>query len=335
MSDLLTPDDTRDALRKHGGLLLGIGVLMWLLRTGSEMSDFVLFVLLAIPAAYFYGLGVFTIRETGGLRPWQAVYTIFGLIFVPLALFQFVQLVDGSPSDLNTFWIFGVTAVLGAYAGIVAGVRYGLLLGAIAVIISWSGLWDKILGEEGLGGHLGLYRGLLGILAIGLLAAAVFLWRTNPGEDPGASTATSVGGDPGLWKGSELLTAAGISAVIACGLGITSAASLSPLPFVSITTVETNLFWDLALLLISLGLVGIGSQLGVRGPVYIGAIGLFLFLLIAGLDLDEGSKADPTNFGIWPLALLIVGALLVGLSSVKEASQGDKPSELVRKLRGR
>jgi hypothetical protein len=333
MSDFLTPDDTRDVLRKHGGLLLGIGVLMWLLRKGGEMSDFVVFILLALPAVYLYGLGVFTTKETGGLRPWQAVYTIFGLIFVPLALFQFVQLVDGTPSNLNTFWIFVVTAALGGYAGIVAGVRYGLLLGAIAVIISWSGLWDKILGDEGIAGHLGVYRGLLGILAIILLAVALYIWRENPGEDRGASTATSVGGDPGLWKGSELLTGAGISAVIACGLGITTAASLSPLPL-QITTVETNLFWDVALLLISLGLVGIGSQLGVRGPVYIGAIGLFLFLLIAGLDLNEGSNADPSNFGIWPLALLIIAAILIGLSSVKEASQGDKPTELVQKLRG-
>ena len=47
--------------------------------------------------------------------------------------------------------------------------RVQLLLGSIAVIISWTALWDKIL-SGGIGAHWGVYRGLLGILAIGLLA---------------------------------------------------------------------------------------------------------------------------------------------------------------------
>ena len=97
MRELLAPDDTRDALRKLGGLLFGIGMLMVFLRKGGDYSDFVVFLILAIPAVFLYGEGVLSDRWSGTIRPWQAVYSVFGLIFVPLALFQLVELLNGSP----------------------------------------------------------------------------------------------------------------------------------------------------------------------------------------------------------------------------------------------
>jgi hypothetical protein len=336
MTELLTPDDTRDALRKLGGLLLGIGFLLWVVRVNDGLSDFFLFLLLAAPAAFLYGLGVFTIRDTGGLRSWQAVYTGFGLLLVPLALFAFVNLVDGQPSGLNTFWIFGLTAALGAYAGIVAGVRWALLLGGVALIISWSGLWDKILGDQGISGHFGVYRGLLGILSILLLAAALFLWREDPGEERRAATATDVVGERGLWKASELFTAAGLAAVFACSLGVAGFVNQADTLPVDVNVPGTSIFWDALLLIISLGLIGVGSYVGVRGPVYVGAIGVLIFVILVGGDLDDGSEApEGQKIGIWPIVVLVLGALAVGLSFVREASQGDRPTRLVRRLRGR
>ncbi len=334
MRDLLAPDDTRDALRKYGGLLLGLGVLLLLIRKGDDWSDFVIFLLLGAMAVYLYGT-VFTSQHTDGIRPWQAAHSVFGLIFVPLALMQFIEVVDGSGSSLNTFWIFGVTAALAFYAGAVKGIRFHLLAGSIAAIISWSALWNELLGDTGIAGHFGTYRGLLGILAILLLAVGLYLWRQ--GDDSHVvGTGTDQGGDRGLWKASELLTGAGIAAVLACSLGISSAATFfGPFGFTEFTVVETAQVWDVLLLVISLGLVGLGAQIGVRGPAYIGSIGLFLWLLIVGLDLNEGEEADRTNLGLWPIVLLVVGALMVALSGVKEASQGDKPKQLVNKLRGR
>ena len=179
-----------------------------------------MFLVLAIPAAYLYG-AIFTRPQTGELRVWQVVHGTFGLIFVPLALFQLIDVLGGSASPLNTFWIFGVTAALGFYAGAVAGVRVQLLLGSIALIISWSALWDEIL-ADGIGAHYGIYRGLLGLLSIGLLAGALSVWRNNPGGDQVAASATRPAGDLGLWKASELLTGAGIAAVLACSLGVTA-----------------------------------------------------------------------------------------------------------------
>jgi hypothetical protein len=333
MKELLAPDDSRDALRKVGGLLFGIGMLMLFLRKGGDYGDFVVFLILAIPAAFLYGEGVFTDRWTGAVRPWQAVYSVFGLIFVPLALLQFVQMLDGSASGWNTFWIFGTTAALAFYAGAAKGIRFHLLAGSIALIVSWSGLWDEIL-SDGIGANFGIYRGLLGILSIILLAGALYLWREE-GDARVTDTAVSDGGDRGLWKASELITGAGIAAVLACGLGITSVANfIGPLGLVEFRVVDTGAHWDVLLLLVSLGLVAIGSAIGTRGPVYVGAIGLFLFLLIAGLDLDEDSP-QPNELGVWPIVLIVLGLLGVALGGLRQSSLGDRPRGYVQGLKAR
>ncbi|MGH2923624.1 MAG: hypothetical protein ACRDKH_06305 [Solirubrobacterales bacterium] len=337
MRDLLAPDYTRDSLRKHGGLLLGLGVLMIFLRKGEDWSDFVIFALLAAMAVYLYA-SVFTTDATEGARPWQAVHSVFGLIFVPLALAQFVDMIGDegdSGNALNVLWIFGLTAALGFYAGAVKGIRVHLLLASIATIVAWSALWQELLGDEGIAGHFGTYRGLLGIVAIILLGVGLYLWRRND-EAHVRDTGVEAAGDQGLWKASELLTGAGIAAVLACSLGISSIVqTLGPLGFFEFTFVETAAHWDVLLLLVSLGLVGLGSTIGTRGPVYVGAIGLLLFLFIVGFDLDEGEEADPTKLGLWPIVLVVLGGLAVLLSTVKDASLGDQPRRFLDQLRGR
>jgi hypothetical protein len=338
MNDAFTPDDTRDALRKIGGILLGLAALMIYIRKGPVVSDhpdqwaeFPILLLLVIPAAYLYG-SIFTTPQTAGLRVWQAVHSTFGLLFVPLALLQFIEVVGGNPdSSLNTFWVFGATAVLGFFAGAVVGVRVQLLLGSIALIVSWSALWNELL-SGGIGENYGVWRGLLGILSIGLLAGALYLWRNNSGDET-ASSATTPDGDLGLWKASELVTGAGIAAVLACSLGVTSIVQLSPLGAPDITPISTSNLWDILLLAISLGLIGIGSQIGTRGPVYVGSIGLLFFLLIVGLDLN-GDPPEPFKMGSWPWILLSLGLAGIVLSFVREASQGDRPRQLVESLRG-
>ena len=334
MADLLRPDDTRDALRKIGALLFGLGILMLLLRkevVADDMSKGVVLILLAVPAVLLYGGGVFTAKETGGARAWQGVWSVFGLIFVALALIQFVTVLDETPdASLNFFWIFAVVAALAFYAGAVVGIRFHLLAGSIALIISWTSLWDKILGDEGIAGNVGTYRGLLGILAVILLAGGIYLWRSAP-EARVSGTGVSDGGDARLWKASELLTGAGIAAVLACSLGITAVTNLNPLADSS-AAVETSNLWDVLLLLVSLGLVGLGSTIGTRGPVYIGAIGLTFFLVIVGLDLNEDAP-DPSKVGTWPWILLVLGGVAILVSAVKESSLGDQPRQFVNKLK--
>jgi hypothetical protein len=338
MNESFAPDDTRDALREIGGLLLGLAALMIYIRKGpflagspSQWASFPIFLVLAIPAVYLYG-SILSRPQTGELRPWQAVHNVFGLIFVPLALGQFVDVIGGTPTaSLNIFWTAALTAGLAFYAGARAGVRVQFLLGSIAVIVSWTALWNKIL-SDGIGAHWGIYRGLLGIVAIGLLAGALYLWRNNPGGDDIAASATAPSGDLGLWKASELVTGAGIAAVIGCSLGITAIGNLNPLGG-STPPIETSTFWDILLLLVSLGFVAIGSQIGTRGPVYVGGIGLALFLVIVGFDLNEGLDANPFKFGGWPWVLLILGLIAIGLSFTKEASLGAQPRRFIENLR--
>jgi hypothetical protein len=334
------PDDTRDALRKIGGLLIGLAALMIYIRKGSfagginpdEWAAFPRFLALAVPAAYLYG-ALLARPQTGELRPWMTVHSVFGLLLTPLAIGEFISMIGGTPTaPLNVFWVFLVVAGMAFYAGGIGGVRVQLLLGSIALIVSWTGLWDKIL-SGGVGSHWGIYRGLLGLLAIGLLAGALYMWRTNPGGDEVADSATGPAGDLGLWKASELVTGAGIAAVIACGLGITALGNLNPITG-STPPIQTSNFWDVMLLLVALGLVAIGSQIGTRGPVYIGAIGLVLWLLIVGLDLNN-DPPHPFKFGIWPWVLIVGGLIGIGLSFSRDASLGDQPRRFIQNLRGR
>ncbi len=338
MNDLLKPDDTRDALRKIGGLLFGLGALMIYIRKGpfltvnpDQWAEFPIFLVLAIPAVVLYG-SVLTRPHTGGLRPWQLVYSVFGLIFVFLALVQLVDVIGGNPNaQLNLFWVSLVTAGLAFYAGVVIGVRVQLLFGSILLIVSWSALWDKLL-SNGIGAHWGVYRGLLGLLALGLLAGGLYMWRNNPGGDEAASTATTPPGNLGLWKASELLTGAGIAAVIGCALGITALGNLNPVG--GTPPIETTNAWDIMLLLVSLGLVAVGAQIGVRGPVYIGAIGLVLFLVIAGFDLNS-TPPHPFKLGVWPWVLIVFGVGAIAISFLREASLGEQPRRLTESLRGK
>ncbi len=322
MSEALKPDDFRDALRKVGGLLFGLGFVMIFLRKGQDWGDFALFLTLGVPAVLLFGVGTSTARAAGEVRPWQAVFTIFGLLLIPFAIGQLVDVVGDSGSDLNVFWIFGLTAALGVYAGHLVGVRFALLVSCVAAIVSWTSLWDKLLGDEGVAGHIGTYRGLLGLLAILLVIAGIRIWRDERDEEEG------------LRKFSEFLTGAGIAAVLGCSLGVTALLTLFPIPFVSGFAIGDSTLWDVLLLAVSLGLVGLGTTIGVRGPAYVGAIGLGLFALIVGLDLNE-AQPDPSNLGLWPILLLVGGGLAFFASLSERVSLGDAPRDWIRRISGR
>src|SRR5436190_6634572 len=135
MNDRFASDDTRDMLREIGGLLIGLAAAMIYIRKGpflhpSQWAEFPILLVVAIPAVYLYG-SLFTRPQTGQLRPWQLVHSVFGLIFVPFALTQLVDVIGGSPhAQLNVFWIFAATAALAFYAGARAAVRVQFLLGS-------------------------------------------------------------------------------------------------------------------------------------------------------------------------------------------------------------
>jgi hypothetical protein len=334
MRDLVTPDDSRDLFRALGALLLGVGVLVLSVRK-DDPSGFVendgwgawaLFAIYLAAAVVLYGGAVASVRDTGGLRKWQAIASVFGLAFVPFALGNFVDAVGGDPSaPMNVAWIALATAALAGYAGIVVGVRFQVLAGAIAVLVAYLAFFDEVL-TDGVFSDTDLLRGLLLAYAVVMVAVGIVLWRRDR---------------EGLWQGSELLTAAGIAAVTATlvisltgsiGHDIQSAFSLggdggkgeSP-----------SGLWDIGGLLVSLFLIISAALIGTRGPVYVGAIGLVLFAVVVGQNLDADPNERENGFFWWPFILLILGAGAIAASLLPEASLGRRPRRWVRKVSGR
>jgi len=333
MRDLVTPDDSRDLFRALGALLLGVGVLVLSVRKDGP-SGFVenegwgswaLFSVYLAAAVVLYGGAVATIRATGGLRKWQAIASVFGLVFVPFALSNLVDAVGGSPdAPMNVCWIAAVTAALGFYAGIVAGVRFQVLAGALAALVAYLSFFDEVL-TDGVFADVNLLRGLLLAYAVVTVAVGIFLWRRDR---------------EGIWQFSELLTAAGIYAVAATlllsltgsiGESIQSAFALggdgggeSP-----------SGLWDVAGLLVSLFLIVTAAWIGTRGPVYVGAIGLVLFAIVAGQDLNADPGDRENGFFWWPFILLVLGTGAILASLLPGVSLGRRPRRLVRKVSGR
>ncbi len=309
-------DERTEMVRALGGLLLGIGGLVLLLRksalTPGSWDDLPLFLAWLVPALILYGGGVLAARAAEP-RIWHSVWVVFGLIFIYGSLLQFLVLVDGNTgSSLNTAWTLSVVAAAGIGAAIFARVRFGWLVAGIALAIAWLALWDEIL-ENGIGEDAGTFRGLCMVAALLLVA---FAWIIESRGREGSEAA-------------EVVTAAGLIFVVGAGLvglqdvsslfipvGVPSAAGV---PSTS-GGVEPSLFWDVVLLAGSILLVAAGTLTKVRGPVYVGAIGILTFVFLVGVDLDDDTP-EGKLIG-WPLILLVAAVLAIVASFLAGRSSG-------------
>lgn len=327
LSRLFAPDEGRDGLRTLAGLLLGLGFFMAFARKsgglGGGWSDWALFITLLIITVFLYGLGLVGRLITPTARPWQSVYVVFGILLLPFMLFQFIQAVGGdATADLNVFWVLLVTAAAAAFAALVADVRYSLLLASISVIIGLSALWDKIL-SNGLFTHYGIYRGLLVIYGLLLLAGAFAVYRFDPFARlrPGGTGAS----EPDRWlRAQDVVTGAAIAAVAAGA--ITFTAFFAQASVFAVRVASPSLLWDIELLVASLLAVIWGSRVGVRGPTYVGAIGLLIFLIDVGSEVGV-DVPDSTIVG-WPLILALVGAGLFVISLIASVETPDAEARL-------
>jgi hypothetical protein len=328
LSRLFAPDEGRDGLRTLAGLLLGLGFFMAFARKsgglGGGWSDWALFITLLIITVFLYGLGLVGRLITPTARPWQSVYVVFGILLVPFLLFQFIQAVGGdATADLNVFWVLLVTAAAATFAALVADVRYSLLLASISVIIGLSALWDKIL-SNGLIAHYGIYRGLLVIYGLLLLAGAFAVYRFDPFARlrPGGTGAS----EADRWlRAQDVVTGAAIAAVAAGAITFTAFFSQTSSLFAP-PVASPSLLWDLELLVASLLAVIWGSRVGVRGPTYVGAIGLLIFLIDVGSEVGV-DVPDSTIVG-WPLILALVGAGLFVISLIASVESPDVEARL-------
>lgn len=296
-----------EALRLVGGLLLGIGAIVLAYRTTSldtRWAKFPEFLITSIPCAILLAGGVAGSRAIGRARPWHAVYAVFGLILLPIVGYQFVDMIGGDiKSNWHAIWIFGLSAGLAWVAGMQT-VRFAWLLAGLALLVVWYSFWSEILdpGPE-------TFRWLSMIAAVALAGGGYYM-RERDGEAGRARTAE--------WftaAGVAFIVGAGILSVIgAIGTGLYGAIAFSgvgsaPAP------ARPSAFWDTVLLLGSIGLVAAGTRYVVRGPVYLGGAGLFLFSVIVGLDLDDPSP-EGTVFG-WPVLLLVLAAVAIALSTTE------------------
>jgi hypothetical protein len=279
----------------------------------QDWAEFPLLLVLAVPVVMLYALGVRAGRrpaasETAGPQPWQGVLLLVAVLLSPVALFQLVETIGGdTASSLNQTWIALVMAGLAAYASLAFGAVFQALVASLALVVAWLSLTDAVLDEP----SLATFRWLLIVAAVALIAGSMALRRRGNVQAP------------------ELITAAGIAAVLAGLLGVFE--SLSQLTgglFTGAADAEGQSgFWDVVLLVVSLTLVGYGARVGSRGPAYVGAFGLLSFTLLVGLELSgllEGD-ADGKLVG-WPLLLLLAGgaALIAGLG-LGSPGQGSRP----------
>jgi hypothetical protein len=306
--------DQRDALRLLGATFFATGAMALFIRKSSQdqWAAFPKLLVLAIPCVLLYGLGTGLIRigrpddrtrEDLTVPPWRAASLVFGLVLIPLALFQFIDMLGGDPDKAgHNAWVFAVAALAGVYAAFVHGLRWGALFGGIALIISWMAFWDAVVDPSATA-----VRWLFLIIAIVLALAAVAFDRGGGRE------------------GTELMTAAGIAGVLAGITGLLTLATQFVASSVAsalgaepdLSGAQQHQEWDVFLLLLALALIWYGLRAAWRGPVYVGAFALFAFIISVGTELTtlfSGESPSGDLMG-WPLLLLLLGGagLLAGL----------------------
>lgn len=297
-------NDDHGTLRLLGGVLFGIGALVLLLRRTSFAEPWgsgAIFLTLAVPAVLLYGAGMVGARTGGRPNAWQATFTVFGLLLIPVTLFAFLDWVGGDTgSSLNGAWILALSAAFAFVAGLRGRVRYCCLIGSLLLVGAWLLLWDSIL-DGGLAAHIGTLRWLLVISGLLLLGGAAAIAMRQSDDS------------------SDVVTGAGVALVIAGGLA--GFAALSAGALVALTPFKSSLFWDLELLVVAAALLAHGAAAGVRGSTYVGALGLVAFIGQVGLDLDDSS---PSGAAVgWPLLLLVAGALALAISVAPALRQRD------------
>jgi hypothetical protein len=293
MAQAIRPDRRGDWLRMLGGVLFALGATILFLRKSDDWAAFPLLLAVAVPCVVVFGLGAAGALAGGEVARWHSVLMVSGVLISPLAFGQLWDTVGvNTDSSGFGFLTFACVAGLAAFAAFRVGAAYQALLAALAGIGAWLFLFDMILDEPG----VTAFRWLLLVLCLVYGAAALALREREASQAP------------------ELVTASGIAAVLVGTIGILAGAgeAIGGL-FLGGTSVEgegQSFVWDIWLLLISLVLVAFGAVANVRGPAYVGFVGLLAFAIIQGAEANallEGDEPDSSFLG-WPLILLLVGA---------------------------
>jgi hypothetical protein len=318
LRDLQRGDDERtEALRAIGGVLIALAAVVIVLRKSSgadPWGDLPLLIFLAVPALILFGGGLAGAQGADLPRPWHAVWLVAGVVLIYLACLQMIEVVEGdADAPLNVAWTWAVVAVAALIVAREAFVRFGWLAAGVAAGIAFLALCEEVL-PDGIGEDIGTFRNVCMVLTVALLAAAYMTWRAGLTDEDEAS---------------ELLTAAAIYFVIGTTItGLTVlfvGASLNFAPAAAApvdrsAVPDPSTFWDTVLGLGSVALVVAGAILEKRGPAYVGAVGLVVFALIVGVDLDNSDR-DGSLVG-WPLVLTLAAIAAVIASALRSTDEG-------------
>ena len=264
-----TPDDTRDALRKLGGLLFGLGALMISIRKGrfipinpSHWASFPSSWSSRFRPSSSTGRRLHRQAPDGrAARRGRPSTASSGCSSCPLALLQFVDMIGGTRGAAaeHLLDLRRSPPALAFYAGAVRGHP----LPAAAGLDRGDHLLDRALGQAALGTasprHFGIYRGLLGILSIAPARrrALPLARRTRAATDVAAS-ATAPRRRPGALEGIRAAHRRRHRGGARLRPRHRSVRRASSLPWARRARIRSGpaTLWDVLLLLISLGLVG-------------------------------------------------------------------------------
>ncbi len=308
--------DLTDLSRSVGGVLLAVGAVVVLARKPGEgqLSDLARVLITGAPAVVLYMLAVGAVerdRLNDG-EPWRAILLVVSILLGTVALFELLRWIGADTT--NALWSAGVFAVSGLLAGYGAkraAVPYGALLAGLAALLAWLLTFAKVLGDP----SAGTIRWLL-VAGGGLLfVAASAIARRDALGAPEVAIAGGIAavaaGVLGVFVGSFVGIFRGL---VSSGSALShSGSSRGAFEFPGIAHASglQSFGWDLYLLLVSLGLVWVGSRVRARGLGYVGAAGLFGFVISVSTQITriESGHAPSSSLAGWPLALVGVGAI--------------------------
>jgi hypothetical protein len=308
--------DRPELLRTLGGLLFATGAVVLLVRKSGHggWSDLARLAVVLVPCALLYLLALAPAREHA--RPSQSVLGVTSILLLPVVLFEFLAWVGANTGHLlYDAAVFAVTALVAAYAARRSRISYAALLAGLSFEATWLFVWAKILSHP----SANTFRWLL---VAGAAVLLLFAWRMARAGAAGAGEAATAGGIGAIAAGLfGVIVSAFVGATQAFTRTSIGAATTSEtaIPQLHVhTSGAQHLGWDIYLLIAAVALTWIGSQARTRGLGYVGAVGLGAFVISTGLQITrlQSGKALTHDVVVWPLVLLILGAVALAMSAL-------------------
>jgi hypothetical protein len=283
VGELLRPPPHRGPLIAAGAVVLATGLILFELRFLNDLSDVVHFLALGIPAGVILALGLQAPNEEGVPPAYKSVLLVTGLLLLHPALLRLADVLGAeNPDDFpagELTWTLLVVAGVALYAAIRHNSAICLLLAAIAGVGTLLAGWEWIFAP----GTFTASRWLLLFSAGALVLTALALRESAPRQ-------------------AELLIDAGGLAILFIGAQgvLTALFNDSPTGPTALPDV-----WELIVFGAGVGLLAFGALDRSPGPAWLGFANLATFIVSAG------TNSDATLY-FWPLALLLVGALMMG-----------------------